>query len=95
MRKSPTGRCPSEDSASQSTFSRVKPLKDYASTSEMLKATVAGEFFECHRRLPTLLSAPYSCLSRSSSEKKTQAAVPARIAFGLERPNVPPGWIAE
>jgi hypothetical protein len=27
--------------------------------------------------------------------KKTQAAVLARIVSGLERPNVPPGWIEE
>jgi hypothetical protein len=32
----------------------VKPLEDHASTSEMLKATVLGEFFECLRRLSTL-----------------------------------------
>jgi hypothetical protein len=73
----------------------VKPLEDYVSTSEMLKATVVGEFFECPRRLSTLPSAPCSCLSRSPSEKKTQAALLARIVFGLERPNVLPGWIEE
>jgi hypothetical protein len=69
----------------------VKPLEDYASTSEMLKATVVGEFFECLRRLSMLLSAPGSCLSRSPSEEKTQATVLARIMSGLDRPNVRPG----
>jgi hypothetical protein len=32
----------------------VKPLEDYASTSEILKATVLGEFFECPKRLSRL-----------------------------------------
>jgi hypothetical protein len=68
----------------------VKPLEDYASTSEMLKATIVGEFFECLRRLPTLLSAPGSCLSRSPSDKKAQASILARIVSGWERQNVPP-----
>jgi hypothetical protein len=68
----------------------VKPLRDYASTSEMLKATVVSEFFECLRRLSTLLSALCSCLSRSPSERKTQATILARIVSGLEQQNVPP-----
>jgi hypothetical protein len=73
----------------------VKPLEDYASTSEMLKATIVGELFECLKRLSTLLSAPCSCLPRSPSEEKTQAVVLARIVSSLERLNVPPGWIEE
>jgi hypothetical protein len=32
----------------------VKPFEDPARTSEMLKATVVWEFFECLRRLSTL-----------------------------------------
>jgi hypothetical protein len=61
----------------------VNPLEGYASTSEMLKATVVGEFFECYRRLSTLLPAPCSCLSRSPWEEKTQAAVLAWIVSGV------------
>jgi hypothetical protein len=67
----------------------VNPLEDYASTSAMLKATVVREFFECLRRLSTLLSVLCLCLLRSPSEKKTQAAILARIVSGFERPNVP------
>jgi hypothetical protein len=68
----------------------VKPLEDYASTSEMLKATVVGEFFECLRRLSTLPFRAMLGFVEESVAKKTQTAVLARIVSGLGRPNVPP-----
>jgi hypothetical protein len=57
----------------------VKPLEDYASTSELLKATVVGEFFECLRRLSRLPFGAVFMFVEEAVGKKTQVAVLARI----------------
>jgi hypothetical protein len=53
----------------------VKPLEDYACTSEMLMPTVVGEFFECLRRLSTLPFGAVFMFLEESVGKKTKAAV--------------------
>jgi hypothetical protein len=62
----------------------VKPLEDYASTSEMLKATVVGEFFECPRRLSTLpfgamLGFVEECVAKKDSDRRSR---PDRVRLG-------------
>jgi hypothetical protein len=73
---------------------RIKPLEDYAGTSDTLKAAVVGEFFECLRRLSAL---PFGAVFMFVEEPvtKTEAAVLARTVSGLEKMNEPPGWIEE
>jgi hypothetical protein len=69
FRDAPSNRCANRRLAN--VHQRIRPrsrpslgqaARDCASTSEVLKATVVGEFFACLRRLSTLPSALCSCL---------------------------------
>jgi hypothetical protein len=62
----------------------VKPLEDYASTSEMPKATVVGEFFEYLRRLSTLPVGAVFMLVEESVRRKDSGhhSRPDRVRLG-------------
>jgi hypothetical protein len=71
----------------------VKPLEDYASTSEMRKATVVGEFFECLRRLPTPpFGAVFMFVEESVGQRDSgRRSRPDRIRLGAAECAAPHG----
>jgi hypothetical protein len=71
----------------------VKPLEDYASTSEMLKAIVVGEFFECLRRLSTLpFGAVFMFVEESvGKEDSGRHSRPDRVRLGAAECAAPHG----